>query len=132
MKNKVIIPIHSFIDVITNSSSELFVIGAEKGLEEVQKIVEHALIDFPAEEYWAQGHKPSVYLGDPSWYMDINFNLYEDAAIIKWLEMKGYKVEAPEKIKEPEAIIIEWERGYVSNDFIKYISELFETEVISH
>lgn len=132
MKNKIVIPIHSFIDVITNSSSELFVIEAEKGLEAVQKIVEHALIDYPSDHSWAEGSKPSVYLGDPSYYMDNNFTFYEDAELIKWLEMKGYKVEAPEVIKEPEAIIISWERGYVSEEFINYISETFNVEVISH
>ena len=132
MKQKIKIPIHSFIDVITNSSSELFVIEAEKGLEAVQKIVEHALIDYPADNTWSLGHKPSVYLGNPTWYMDFNFNLHDDEELIKWLEMKGYKVEAPEKVQEPEAIIIEWERGYVSQGFINYISETFNTEVISH
>lgn len=132
MKDKVVIQIHSMLDVITNSSSELFIVESEKGLEEVQKIVEHALIDFPADYTWAVGHKPSVYLGDPSWYMDTNFNLYDDGELVKWLEMKGYKVEAPEKVKQPEAIIIEWERGFVSQGFIDYIAELFNTDVISH
>jgi len=132
MKNKITIPIHSVIDVITNSSFELFIVEAEKGLEAVKKIVDHAMIDFPSEYTWAEGSKPNVYIGDPSYYMDNNFNHYNDEDLIKWLEMKGYKIEAPEKTKEPEAIIIEWERGYLSEGFIRFISETFNTEVISH
>ena len=39
MKQLLIINIHSFIDVITNSSSELFVMRTKKTVEEIEKIL---------------------------------------------------------------------------------------------
>lgn len=41
--DKIIINIHSFIDVITNSSTELFVLDTEKSLEVVREILESAI-----------------------------------------------------------------------------------------
>ena len=129
---KIIIPIHSILDVITNSSSELFVIDTTQSAEAIQNIVDVALIDFPAESEWAFGHKPNVYEGDPSYYENHNFNSYDDDELIDHLQRKGYKIEKPEVVTEPRAIIIEWERGYVSREFIKFIEEMFNVEVISH
>jgi hypothetical protein len=40
MKTTFIIPVHSFVDLITNSSSELFVCSTKKSIEAVKRIVE--------------------------------------------------------------------------------------------
>jgi len=129
-KMKIIIPIHSILDVITNSSSELFVIDTMQSVEAIQNIIDAAIIDFPAEHEWALGKKPNVYEGDPSYYDDNNFNMYDDEDLIAHLQRKGYKIEKPEVVTEPRAIIIEWERGYLSRDFIDFIAKMFNTKVI--
>ena len=130
MKNKIIIPIHSILDVITNSSSELFIIDENKGIETVQVAVDE-LIDKYGMQYEDYG-RPSVYECNPSYYDDYNFSHFDDSEIITHLERKGYKVERPEQVKEPNAIIVEWERGSVCQRFISEMETLFETTVISH
>ena len=131
MKQKIQIPIHSILDVITNSSSELFVIDTTQSAEAIKNIVDVALIDFPADNEWAFGRKPNVYEGDPSYYDNNNFNHYDDKDLISHLQRKGYKIENPEKVTDPRAIIIEWERGDVSREFIRFIENMFNVEVIS-
>ncbi len=49
--------------------------------------------------------------------------------MIKWLEQRGYKIIAPEKETEPEAIIVSWDMGAMNSEFIKFIEETFDTEV---
>ena len=39
MKNLLVIPVHSFVDLITNSSSELFVCNGNKSVEAVKEIM---------------------------------------------------------------------------------------------
>lgn len=41
--DKIIINIHSFVDVITNSSTELFVLDTDKAIETVVEILEEAI-----------------------------------------------------------------------------------------
>ena len=43
MAKVIFIPIHSFVDVITNSSTELFVSGTNKKIEAVKEILEVAV-----------------------------------------------------------------------------------------
>jgi hypothetical protein len=46
MKQLLIINTHSFVDVITNSSSELFVCNKEKSLDTVKKVLEEKWAEF--------------------------------------------------------------------------------------
>ena len=43
MKNVLVINLHSFIDVITNSSTELFVIDADKSIEMIKDILKEMI-----------------------------------------------------------------------------------------
>ena len=70
-KSKFIIPIHSFVDVITNSSTELFIIDKEKGLEMVKEIVEEGLKKYPSE----YNKVPSVHIDNPEYYSVIYLEL---------------------------------------------------------
>jgi len=126
-KNKFIISIHSFIDIITNSSTELFVVDEEKTLELVRNVVNQALIDFPSS-YGIDCC--SVNLEDATYYLDYVIDNSEDA--ITYLKDRGYKIEAPEKEKEPQSIVISWERGTMSNEFITFIGDTFGTELIDY
>lgn len=119
-----ILRLHSVIDVITNSSTELFIIDKEKGLQYVQEIVNEALKKFPPKY---GEHIPYVSIENPEYY-DGNCGIFDTQEAIKHLESRGYKVTPPDVPQEPEAIIISWERGYMSDGFMKYISEVFDVE----
>lgn len=43
MKTNIIIPVHSFVDVITNSSSEVYVMASESTIKSIKAIVNHLL-----------------------------------------------------------------------------------------
>ena len=43
MKTSVVIPIHSFVDVITNSSSEIFVAADQSTVKAIKKLVENLI-----------------------------------------------------------------------------------------
>lgn len=133
-KNKFIIPIHSFVDVITNSSTELFIIEKEKGLEMVKEIVEIGLKKFPPENL--RNSDLSVIIDNPDHYNE-GFSYSFDGAdiddiegIIISLKRRGYKIEAPKKYQEPEVIIISWERGDMKNGFIEFIKQSFGVKLI--
>lgn len=130
MKTKAIILVHSFVDVITNSSTELFIIDKEKGLETVKETVSEALKKYPME-YPSYG-TPDVRLDNPTFYNDMYYNEGEAELFIKFLELKGYKVIPPEKEIEPEAIVISWERGSCSQGFINFIEKTFNAEIIDY
>ncbi len=124
---KIIVKLHSLVDVITNSSTELFIIDKNKGLDFVRQIVEETYNKYPSE--YAH-HKPSVVLENPEWY-EGSINI-ETKEAIEFLENRGYKIKAPEVEQEPEAIIISWDRGYMSPSFVKEISTIFNTDVITN
>jgi len=126
MKTKILIPIHSLVDVITNSSTELFIINKEKGLEAVQEVVNKALEMFPSK----YGCIPSVRIDNPEYY-DGSFGCWDVEESIKKLEQRGYKVIAPEVVVDPEVIIISWERGLMPREFSDFIAKTFEVELDS-
>jgi hypothetical protein len=113
MKEKIKIKIHSFIDVITNSSAELFVINKSFGLEFVNEAIKK---EFPDSHLFG-------YLDNPEWdtYIDT-----EDA--INHLLARGYSIVRPKEEIDPEAIIISCERGEMSDEFKKFIIETFNGE----
>lgn len=49
MKQKLAINVHSFVDVITNSSTELFVCDTKKSIEEIEKILKQLVKDYNKE-----------------------------------------------------------------------------------
>jgi hypothetical protein len=125
MKNKILIPIHSIVDVITNSSTELFIIDKEKGLETVQEIVNQAVAMFPSK----YGCIPSVHLDNPEYY-DGSYGCFDLDEAIKKLESRGYTVIAPEgDVQDPEVIVISWERGNMPREFCNFISETFNVQL---
>ena len=126
MKNKLIIPIHSFVDIITNSSTELFIIDKDKGLDMVKEIVSDAIKKHPP--YYDCGN-PQVYIENPSYYSNYYYHEHDIERAIKQLTLRGYKIIAHEEEKKPEAIIISWERGEMSREFIEYISQVFDVEL---
>jgi hypothetical protein len=108
------INLHSVIDVITNSSTELFIIDKSYGLEFVKNTI--------SEKFSLHGIE--IYLDNPHWgwnYVDI-----EEAT--KILKLKGYKIIAPEVEIEQQAIMISAEQGWMSREFKDFIKETFNAE----
>jgi hypothetical protein len=124
MKNRIIIPIHSLVDVITNSSSELFIIDKSKGLDAVQEVVNQALAMFPPKY---GENAPNVFIDNPEFYEDCAFYNINEA--VDFLKRRGFKVEEPAVIQDPEVIIISWEMGYMQKGFIDFISNTFNVEI---
>lgn len=124
MKNKFVIPIHSIVDVITNSSTELFIIDKEKGVDFVQEIVNQAYAKYPSKYCSC----PQARIDNPEYY-DGSFGCWDIEESIKKLEQRGYKVIAPEVVIDPEVIVISWERGYMQRGFIDIISNAFNVEL---
>jgi hypothetical protein len=121
MKEIFKINLHSIVDVITNSSTELFIVDKSYGLEFVEQLVREKEKEFPAD----YDYKVSIFLDNPEWdhirYIDT-----EDA--IKHLKSRGYIVTAPTVETEPEAIMISCERGCISDELRKFIIETFNAE----
>ena len=73
MKEKLIINIHSFIDVITNSSTELFVFESEKTIYELRNLISLQEKECPSE----YGYKVSVCEENVEEYLKDEYNIYE-------------------------------------------------------
>lgn len=124
MKEIFKIYLHSIIDVITNSSSELFVVDKSYGLEFVEKVIKEKEKEFPAKLPY---HKVSIFL-DSSERRDCYFDT-DDA--IKYLKNRGYKIIAPEvEIEPPQVIMISCEQGYISDELRKFIIETFNAKYL--
>lgn len=125
-KEIMIISIHSFVDVITNSSTELFVCDTDKTVEMVRVMVDGIQTRYPNE----YGHWLSVTEMDPDDYMISEiFDVYgnNDEDMVKYLRAKGYKIEEPDKDHKPVSkyIQIAAERGGMDPRVKKFIEENF-------
>ena len=116
---KILINIHSFIDVITNSSTELFVCETDKALEVVRGLVFDMERQYPNE----YGHRLSVEAADDHELQEA-FGYFEEEDAIKFLRGKGYKVEEPEKDRIPY-ISISAERGGLDPRVKEFIEKTF-------
>jgi hypothetical protein len=117
-----IISVHSFVDVITNSSTELFVCDTEKSVEMVRQMVDEMQDMYPNE----YGHRLYTdVISSDDWRLQQIFDCYVDEEdCVKYLKAKGYKVE---KLPQEEAakcsyISISAERGGL-HPKVKYFIE---------
>ncbi len=117
---KIIIKIHSFIDVITNSSTELFVCDTDRSLEAVKGLVYEIERQYPNE----YGHGLNVdYTSDYELDEAFEYNINEEDAI-KLLKAKGYKITKPKK-KADKFISISAERGGLHPTVKDFIEKTF-------
>jgi hypothetical protein len=124
MKKEIfIIDIHSFVDVITNSSTELFMLETDKSLELVREIVKEKEKEFPPD----YGHYVTVDYCD-DYFLNEAFGWFNDEDIentIKYLEGKGYTIIPPEENKKSKYIAISSERGGQHPELSNFIKENF-------
>lgn len=126
MKEKFKIQLHSIVDVITNSSTEIFVVHKSYGLEFVTQLVKEAEEKYPPKY---PHYKVNIYLDNPEYCDKSGGYDFDKEEAIKRLISRGYTVIAPEVEIEPQAIIIECEQGYISKELKKFIIDTFNAEI---
>jgi len=77
--NILIVPVHSFVDLITNSSSELFICETKKSVDAVKKILKTLLKEHPGISFSSAFNEPEV----SKWSFDIT----KFPGRERWLEM---------------------------------------------
>jgi hypothetical protein len=119
-----IINIHSFVDVITNSSTELFVCDTDKALETVKSMVSEMESKYPSE-YGHSVHVDSMSTED--WRLQEIFDCYgsDEANMVKYLEAKGYNISKPEGEPTSKYIEISIERGCINDGLKDFIQSTF-------
>lgn len=118
---KFIIPIHSFVDVITNSSTELFICDTDKALQVVTEIVDEMQSTYPNE----YGHRLFVDYADDYQLQDV-FGYFDEEEAVKFLKAKGYTVIAPTEKDVPKYICISGERGGLHPRVKEFIEKTFK------
>lgn len=123
MKEVFIINVHSFVDVITNSSTELFVLDSDKTLETITALVKAKEAEYPPD----YGHYVSVSeveQCDIEWVMDSYINVDES---IEHLKMLGYTIIPPDPAKPSPVKYykITSERGGMDPRLYKFITSTF-------
>jgi len=123
---KYIINIHSVVDVITNSSTELFLLESDKAVEVIREMVEEKEKEFPPE----YGHYVHVSKAD-DYEIESAFGYHDDDEIITYLKAKGYTVIPPKEDKSFNGFIsISSERGGMDSSLHNFIIETFN--VVHH
>lgn len=118
------IKIHSLMDIITNSSTEFFIINKDFGLEYVSRLVKEKEKEFPCH----YDESVSVHLDNPEYYEGTIYGCDTEQAV-KYLKSRGYTVIPPEIEIEPEEIIVSCESGCMSEELKQFITETFNTEI---
>jgi hypothetical protein len=116
---KLLINIHSFVDVITNSSTELFVCETDKALDVVKSLVYDLESKYPNE----YGHKLMVDVAEDYELQDA-FGYIDEEEAIKYLKAKGYKIEEPNE-DSAAYISISAERGGLDPRVKEFIEKTF-------
>ena len=124
MTEKIYIPIHSFVDVITNSSTEIFMLDTEKSIAVVEEMIKEVEKEYPPE-YNNCGYSTGRASVEEAEVWDIKeaFGYYDEEEVVKFLRAMGYTVE---KTGERQRFIcIKAERGYMNEGLKEFINNTF-------
>jgi hypothetical protein len=123
---KIIFSIHSVVDLITNSSTEIYVIDTEQELEMIRAIIKELEEKFPTEYGY---HVYADYMEE--WELKEMFDYIDEEKAVEYLTALGYKVEKPtDDSKKAKYISISCERGCMHPELQKFIESTFK--VIDH
>lgn len=127
MKTKIIIEVnpHSVVDLITNSSTEIFTIQTDKTVEVVREMIDELQKQYPNE----YGHHLSTNIADDEDIKAIyGYSYFDLEPMIKMMEDLGYTVTVnPVK---PVFITLSAERGGLDPTVRQFIYENFN--VVDH
>lgn len=122
---KMIFAVHSMVDVITNSSTELFIVDADQETSAVALIIEEMEKQFPTD------YHAKVFVRQTEEYeLNDMFGYIDEDEAVKYLKALGYKVEKPDDNFKLRFITISCERGCMHPDLRKFIETTFN--VLSH
>ncbi len=114
---------HSVVDIITNSSTEIFTIDDDRDLELIRDMIYEMEKKYPN----VYGHKLHVNFLQ-QWQLNEIFNVYsEPEDMISYLKALGYKVEPPEVpiVDDTKYIAISAERGGMDQRLVDFINRTF-------
>ena len=117
---KIIFAVHSVVDVITNSSTEIFIIDAEQEVAIVEAIIKEKEKEFPTE----YNYRVSVSQTD-EWEIKDMFGYIDEDEAVKYLKAIGYKVEKSENPQPIRYITISCERGCMNSGLKSFIRNTF-------
>ena len=110
---------HSIIDLITNSSTELFITDDQRELETIREMIKSIETDHPNK----YGHTLYVDYAD-DWRLGDIYGCYDAENVIKYLTTLGYEI-IPPKPDHKKYIEITAERGGMSPIVEKFINDNF-------
>jgi len=124
---KIIFAVHSMVDVITNSSTELFIIDAHQELDLVKSIIKEKEKEFPTE----YNYNVSISIAE-EWDIKDMFGYIDEDQAIKYLKAIGYKIEPPkqDEVSQIRYIKISCESGCMNPSLRRFIETTFT--VIEH
>lgn len=110
------------VDVITNSSTELFIIDTQQELDLVKSIIQEKEKEFPSE----YSYNVCVSIAD-EWDIKGMFGYIDEDQAIKYLKAIGYSVEPPQSEKNLQVryITISCERGCMNPGLRSFIETTF-------
>lgn len=124
---KIIIPIHSFVDVITNSSTEIFMLDTEKSITTIEEMIKEVEKEYPPEyDFSGCGHSSGYASVEEAEEWDIKeaYGYYDEEEVVKFLKAMGYTVEKNQD--RQRFICIKAERGYMNEGLKEFINNTFE------
>jgi len=111
---------HSFVDLITNSSTELFIVNTDKEMKVVEELLNEVQSKYPND----YGYRIYVNKVEEDDLMNIFDYYYEKDKCIEYLTMLGYKIISPDD-NTNNYIKLSIERGYLNDNTKKFIEETF-------
>ena len=120
-----LIGFHSIVDVITNSSTEIYTINQAEEVEVIDKMIR----EFESTLNMSGYQRVSVYRAEGYDLSEI-FDVYtDDETLIKYLKAKGYEVTGdPSNPPRSPFIRISCERGYMHPEMKAFIEKMFNVE----
>ena len=122
---KFYLKVHSVIDVITNSSTEIFMLETKKTIDIIQEIITEVEREYPPETYGvcngSAGHATVEITED--WEISEAFGYINEDEAIKYLKAKGYEFKKIEN--KNNYLCIKAERGYMNSGLRDFINKTF-------
>lgn len=118
---------HSFIDVITNSSTEIFMLDTKKTVSAIEEIIKEIEREYPPEyDFCGCGHSNGYATVEEAheWEIKKSFGYFDEDKAVNFLKALGYTVDKKEDAHQ--FICIKAERGYMNEGLKDFINKTFK------